>query len=125
MKASLPIKLFVIFVVINILLRIFHNARPEYDYVALVVANMILFLLSIGSWALMRKKATERAQVFVRGVYGATMLRLFICIIGVLAYALINKEHIHRPTLFVMFGIYIVYTTVETIYFSKQTKQGS
>lgn len=123
MNIKLPLLLAIIGVALALFLKIFCDSHPAYDFNALMTANCIMFLLSLIGWYMMRRKANQRAQVFVNGVYGTTMLRLFVCIIGVLAYALINKPNVHRPTLFMMFGIYILYMVVETVYFSKRTRK--
>ncbi len=96
---------------------------PAFDLTALLIANIIMCLLSFGAYAMLWRNVGERAHAFARGVQGATMLRLFVCAGGILAYALIKRPDVHRPTLFVMFGIYIIYTVVETLAFSRQARK--
>lgn len=123
MNFRLPIILVGVSVALAIFFKLFCDAHPAYDLPALLVANFLMCGLSLVGWFLLRRRSNERAQVFVQGVYGATMLRLFVCIIGILAYALINKPNVHRPTLFMMFGIYIIFMAIETIYFSRLTRK--
>lgn len=97
---------------------------PEYDKTALMVANVVLALLSIGSYLIMQKKLKEdRAQAFVNGVYSATLLRLMVCLGSIFVYAYANREHLHKPTVFAMMGLYIVYTFLETVTMSKAAKK--
>jgi hypothetical protein len=109
--------------VVSALLYLMHRGEPKFDLTALLAANGLMLVLSLAAWAMLRRHVGERPQVFVRGVYSATMLRLFVCLAGILAYALIKRPDVHKPTLFVMFGIYAVYTIVETMAFSRQARK--
>jgi hypothetical protein len=85
--------------------------------------NLIMLLLSVISFFIVRKSIRERPEAFVRGVYGATFLKLMVCMASIMIYALLNKKDIHKPTLFVLFGIYAVYTAVETWLLSRQARE--
>ena len=123
MNSRLPLLLIVIFAVITGILFLLRHYFPAFDFPALLVANTVMLLLSVAAWALLRRHVAERPQAFIRGVYGATMLRLFVCLAGILTYALLIRSHLHKPTLFVMFGIYMVYTMIETAAFSRTAKK--
>lgn len=100
--------------------------HPEYDLPALMVANGLLAGLSIASFFMLRSKAkAERPQVFVNGVYGATLMRLMVCMGSIFIYLYINKGHLHKPSIFAMMGLYVLYTFVETITASKEMKSNS
>ncbi len=99
------------------------HAWPAYDRLALLIANLIMCGLSISAWAMLRQKAGAQHYAFARGVQGATMMRLLVCAGGILTYALIKRPDVHKPTLFAMFGIYVVYMAVETIAFSRQARK--
>jgi hypothetical protein len=123
MTAKLPVFLIVLFAAIAGGAYLLHKSYPAYDLTALLAADGIMLLLSLAAWAMLRKNVAERPQAFLRGVYGATMLRLFVCLTGILTYALMNRETLHRPTLFVMFGIYMAFTVIETVVFSRVAKK--
>ena len=123
MKNSLPLILVALCGIIIAGLKMFWRGHPEYDLRALIAADVIMCLLSLAAWAMLRKNVSARPQAFVRGVYAATMLRLFACMAGILTYAVINRGHLHKPTLFLMFGIYLLYTIIETIYSSRNAKK--
>lgn len=93
------------------------------DQPALLVSNIIMCLLSLGAWYMLRRNVGERAYAFARGVQGATMLRLLVCAGGILIYALAKRPNVHKPTLFIMFGIYAVYMIIETLAFSRQARK--
>lgn len=52
-------------------------------------------------------------QKFVRGVYASMMIKMFICMIAILIYIVLNKKNINKPALFTSMGIYIFYTVIE------------
>lgn len=123
MNNRLPITLVIVCAALTALLFLLFRQRPEYDLTALLSANGLMFILSLAAWAILRRNFRERPQAFVRGVYGATMLRLFVCLVGIMSYAMIKKPNVHKPTLFIMFGIYAVYTVIETMTFSHQARK--
>ena len=90
------------------------KAAPEYDVYAMAVANLVMAILSIISSLIVKRQLTQRPEAFVRGVYGATFLKLFVCMTGLLVYVMVNRPHIHKPSIFVLMGIYAIYTAVET-----------
>jgi hypothetical protein len=92
---------------------------PAFDFNALVVGNTIMALLSLLAYLMVRRNLEKRPQAFVRGVMGSSFLKLMVCMVAVLAYVMMNKEHIHKPTIFVLFGIYAIYTVIETSLLSK------
>jgi Ca2+/Na+ antiporter len=42
---------------------------------------------------------------------------------AMLIYIVINRDTIHKPSVFVLFGIYAVYTAIETVILSKTAKK--
>ena len=97
--------------------------EPRFDLTTLLVADLIMYFLSMIAWAMLRKSVTERPQAFIRGVYGATLLRLFVCLIGILIYAMVNRDTVYKPTFFVLFGIYAAYAFTEAFIFSKVARK--
>jgi hypothetical protein len=122
MNARLPVLLIFISAALMAILSMLFKSRPEYDLTALLTANGILLILSLIAWAIQKRHAAERPQAFVRGVYGATMLRLFVCLVGIVTYAML-KRPVHKPTIFIMMGIYAVYMIVDTLAASRQARR--
>lgn len=123
--AKLPFLLTIILLVIAGICFGLVRMQPRFDLTTLLVGDLIMYALSMIAWAMMRKSVAERPQAFVRGVYGATLLRLFVCLIGVLVYALMNRETLFKPTLFVLFGIYLTYVLIESFVFSNIARKNS
>ena len=95
-----------------------------FDIPALIGADILLALLSIVSYIIVNRKIKEgRPQAFVNGVYSATLLRLMMCLGGIFIYAYATREHLHKPTVFVMMGFYLVYSFTETLTMTRRAKQ--
>ncbi len=88
-----------------------------------MVGNSIMAILSILTFFIVKKQMNEKPEAFVRGVYGATFLKLMVCMAAILLYVLFDRKNIHKPSLFILFGIYAVYTTMETLLLMKLAKQ--
>jgi hypothetical protein len=110
------------FVVLSALFYAMSIYTPEFHVVALEVANSIMAILTLSAYFIVKRQMNGRAQAFVRGVSGASFLKLMVCMVAVLVYVLINRSHVHKNSVFVMFGIYAVYTAVETVMLSKMAR---
>ncbi len=98
---------------------------PQFSFPVLMAGNVILFVLSVISFTIVHKTFTERPQAFVRGVFSGTLIKLFVCVGGVLVYALINKAHLYKPQIFVLMGMYAVYSIAENVMLSHMAKAQS
>lgn len=90
---------------------------------ALMVGNIIMAILCIVSYFIVVKQIASRPQAFVRGVSGASLLKLLVCMAGVLTYVLVYRPNVHKPSIFVLLGIYAAYSTIETIILSKWARE--
>ncbi len=111
-----------IFVLLGIGFAILGKFQPQFQTMVLHIGNLMMALLSLAAFMLVNKQTSDKPYAFVRGVSSASFLKLMVCMVAFLAYALLNRHHIHKPTVFVLFGVYTVYSAVETILLSKNTK---
>ena len=96
---------------------------PAYHIKALEVANVIMAGLTLSAYAIVNRQMNRSPAAFVRGVSGASFFKLMICMISILVYVLLNRSHIHKASVFMLFGIYAVYTTAETLLLSKLARE--
>jgi hypothetical protein len=120
-------KYFILIVVILFLLltAVFYALKtyaPQYSFDALMGGNILMAILVLVSYFLVQAQIDKRPEAFVRGVYSSTFLKLLVCIGAILVYALVNKPNIHKPSLFILFGIYAVYSIVETWLLSRMAR---
>lgn len=100
-----------------------HQQQPEYVVSVLYTGNIVMFGIAMSSILIVQKQMRDKPQAFVRGVSGASFLKLILCVGGVLGYVMIDRKHVHKPTLFMLFGIYAVYTVVETIMLARMARK--
>lgn len=98
------------------------TAMPAFDFNVMMSGNVLMAVLSLASYYMVTKQIKSRPEAFVRGVYSGTFLKLMVCMAAILIYVLANKPNIHKPTLFVLFGIYAVYSVIETTILSKMAR---
>lgn len=121
-------KSFIPFILITFiaLALIFFGMRtylPAYNFTVMMVGNIIMAILSVSTFYMVTVQMKRKPDAFVRGVYASSFLKLFVCIVAILSYAIINKPNVHKPTLFVLFGIYAVYSVIETMLLSRLAKE--
>lgn len=103
-----------IFILLTILFFVLRKMDPSYRFNILETGNVIMALLSLAAYLLVDRKIEGSPHAFIRGVYSASFLKLMVCMIAILVYVLLFRSTIHKPTVFVLFGIYAVYTITET-----------
>src|ERR1700755_1205443 len=119
MKTRFIITTIIVFVLLSVGFYMLHIYKPDYSFVTLECGNVVMALLSLSTYLIVEKQKTARPQAFVRGVSSASFLKLMVCMVSILVYVLLNKSHIHKPSVFVLFAIYTVYTIIETSALSK------
>ena len=113
-KIFLPVIL--VFVILNGFIIVFKTFLENngFDRDFLIIANLLLFTLSLAALYLQcRAILSNNPNAFVRGVYAAMIIKLFVCMIAVLVYAFIKTSNVNKPALFTSMGIYILYTSFE------------
>ena len=122
MKNSFILVIIILFAVLSGAFYLLVQKAPQFNLNLLMGANIIMAALTIAGYAMVRRQLANSPAAFVRGVYGNTFLKLMVCIVSIVGYAMLNKPHVHKPSLFMAFGIYAVYTTIETLMLSKMAK---
>ena len=64
----------------------------------------------------------ENPNRFVRGIMGGTFLKFFLCIIAALVWLLKSGKHLHKPDLFALMGVYLLYAILESYMLSTATR---
>jgi F0F1-type ATP synthase assembly protein I len=115
MNKKFLIAMLVIFIVLTMVFLALGAAYPQYHTNAMHGSNILMLALSFIAYLLINKKIDNRPHAFVQGVYSASLLKLMVCMMAMLIYIFANRDALHKPTIFVLMGIYAVYSTVETI----------
>jgi len=123
MRKQFIITIVTIFVLLSVAFYAMRYFASGYNILALEAGNTIMALLSLATYLIVRKQKDSRPQAFVRGVYSASFLKLMVCMVSILVYVLLNRTNIHKPTVFLLFGIYALYTIIETWLLSKIVRE--
>ena len=122
MKNTFLIVIISIFVFVSGTLFALQSAMPEYRFTALETGNCVMMLLSLTAYFMVNNQLKKNASAFVRGVSGASFLKLMVCLIAMTIYIVVNRTHIHKPSVFVLMGIYAIYAAAETMLLSKMAR---
>ena len=99
-------------------------AKWGLDNLVLIIANSLFFLINILVYA-MQKKALKNANpnVFIRSVMGGMMIKMAICIVAVMIYALAFKSSFSKYSVIAAMALYFIYLAVEVRAATKLNKQ--
>lgn len=122
MKKHFIITILAVFVILSLVFYWLKNNAPEYNFIVLMSGNVLMALLSTVTYVIVTRQMKKAPEAFVRGVYASSFLKLFVCIISIMVYAIVNKPDVHKPSLFILFGIYAVYSITETWMLSKMAR---
>ncbi len=123
MKKKFITTIITLFVLLCVVFYGLNYYLPAYSLAALIGGNTIMAVLSLINFLLVTKQINNRPQAFVRGVYAGTFLKLLVCMFSVLGYIMVNRASLYKPLIFVLFGIYIIYTVAETSMLSKIARE--
>ena len=125
-KPVLPLVL--VFILINAFLLSAKGilARWEADRDMLLIGNLILFIITFVSFFLGKKGLnSSNPHAFVRSVYTSMMLKLFACAIAAFIYIASYRNEVNKPALFMLMGLYLLYTFIEVSILTKMLRQKS
>jgi hypothetical protein len=114
MKIFLPITL--VFIILNGLIITFKGLLENkgFDRDFLIIANLLLYSLCIAGLFLQRKGLqSSNTHAFIRSVYSAMLLKIFVCMAVVMVYIFFNTSTVNKPALFASMGLYLIYTSIE------------
>jgi hypothetical protein len=107
---------FYLFLPIGILLFVFksHIISWGLDFYVLSFGNLLLFAITAIALSFHVKGINNKnPNVFFRMVYGSMILRMFICIIIVVTYALLAGNALNKYSLLLCFVFYFLYSFLE------------
>ncbi|MEP7239057.1 MAG: hypothetical protein ABI685_14355 [Ferruginibacter sp.] len=113
-KPVLP--LFITFLVLTVLCfaGCFFFAEKGINYAVVMGGNCLFFLISLFVFR-MQYVAMQNSNpnVFIRSVMGGMIIKVFACVIAVVAYYFISGTAFNKPAVYLCMVIYIVYLVVE------------
>lgn len=108
--------LIIIFAAITILIFALKAflVQHGFDTNVLLGANTLFFLMGLLVFSL-QKRALGNANpnVFVRSVISGMMIKMFACVIAVLAYVVLTGNDYNKKSVFLSLFIYLIYLAAE------------
>lgn len=84
------------------------------DYNVLLGAICLFFLVSLLVFRMQyRAMHNSNPQVFVRSVMMGMIIKVFVCIGGIIAYYFLSRQAFNKPAVYVSMLVYIVFLAVE------------
>ncbi len=123
-KAVVPIIL--VFILMNAFLLTGKNIlnRWQADGDILIIGNVVLFAVTLISFILGKRGLNSvNPHAFVRSVYTSMMLKLFACAIAAFIYIAAYRSEVNKPALFILMGLYMLYTFIEVSVLTKMLRQ--
>ncbi len=98
--------------------------NPQLSLSVMGYTNIFMFALAMGSFvSSVPKLKSGTPGGFIRTAMAMSFVRLMLCMIAALGYIVMNRDHFYKPMIFVMFGIYGVYTAADTIVMSRLARK--
>ncbi|MEP7142587.1 MAG: hypothetical protein ABI707_06945 [Ferruginibacter sp.] len=99
-------------------------AKWGIDYSVLIIANLLFFLISLVVFFMQQKAlANSNPNVFVRSVMGGMLLKMFVCIISVIVYKIVEGDNVSKVSVFAAMFLYLLYLIAEVAVITKLMKQ--
>ena len=117
---------FVLTYMIFNLLFVFHVFPAEWkmDDRVLLIGNGLLFMVTFVSFILhIKGLRNDNAQIFVRTMYGSLLVKMLICIVAILVYAVLAGRGVNRNGVIACFVLYLFYTFLEVRILQRLYKQ--
>lgn len=93
------------------------------DQSVLILGNLLLFAVTLASFWLTKKSfSNPNPNAFVRAIYGSFMIKFFICAGVAFAYIMAAGKEVNKPALFIIMGLYVIYTTLEVAALTKMLR---
>ena len=87
------------------------------------IGTLILAVIAFLSFYFTEKSIShENPNKFVRGVMLATLIKLFLCIIGVGVLLVTLRKDLHKPDLCLLIFVYMIFSSVEAVIMSRLSR---
>jgi FtsH-binding integral membrane protein len=113
-KTVFPLFITFVFITVLVLAAMLFYPGKGIDLMVVMAANCLFFLISLLVFR-MQYQAMYNANpnVFIRSVMSGMIIKVFGCVIAVVAYYFISGTAFNKPAVYASMVIYIIYLVVE------------
>ncbi|MDB5203751.1 MAG: hypothetical protein JWQ27_3160 [Ferruginibacter sp.] len=116
----------IVFLLVNIVVISAWKMLADYginNYVILA-ANGLFFLSNVVVFFIQKNALSNtNPNVFIRSVMSGMMIKMFLCVIAVLAYTLLSGPAFNKKAVFISMFLYLIYLAAEVIALTRLNKQ--
>ncbi|KAA5533146.1 hypothetical protein F0919_11390 [Taibaiella lutea] len=124
MQHKFVLSIVIVCLILSGLIYYLFTQNPAYDFPTLIIANLLLAVVSLLSFNIIKRGIESgNANAFVRGKMTGTLIKFFVCISALLIYVFLNNRQVHKPSLFLFLGMYVVYNAIEAVPLSKMARK--
>lgn len=124
MQHKFVLSIVIVCLILSGLIYYLFTQNPAYDLPTLLIANLLLAVVSLLSFNIIKRGIDSgNANAFVRGKMTGTLIKFFVCVSAMLIYVFLNNRQVHKPSLFLFLGMYVVYNAIEAVPLSKMARK--
>ncbi|MBX2933638.1 MAG: hypothetical protein KF825_05300 [Ferruginibacter sp.] len=113
-KTAMPLIVTFIILAAITLTANFILGTAKVDYVIVMAANCLFFLMSIFVFKMQYDAMHhQNPSVFIRRVMSSMLIKLLVCVLAVVTYYFLSGSSFNKPAVYISLLIYIIYLVVE------------
>jgi len=98
----------------------------DFDTNVLIGANILLFILGLITFLLqLNGIKNSNPHVFVRGVMGGMIIKMFALVIALVVYINISDGNLNKRSIWAALFMYLIYLTAEVVLFMRLNRKAN
>ncbi len=95
------------------------NGNEPFTRIVVMTGTIIIAIIMLVSYMIsVRNLLDSNPNRFVRGIMGGTFLKFMLSIVAVSILLFSVRDKLHKPDLFLLMGVYLLFSMVETAFLS-------
>ena len=125
-KHATPILiLFILILSVTLVARGWLDSK-SFDLNVLIGANILLFILGLITFLLqLNGIKNSNPHVFVRGVMGGMIIKMFALVIALVVYINISDGSLNKRSIWAALFMYLIYLTTEVVLFMRLNRKAN
>jgi hypothetical protein len=124
MRHKFVLSIVIVFLIFSGLVYFMFTQNVAYDMPSLLIANLILAAVSLLSFNIIKRGIVNGGgNALVNAKMTGTLIKFFVCISILLIYVFAHNRQIHKPSLFLFLGMYLVYNAMEAVTLSQMARK--
>lgn len=102
------------------------NSSTYFTPKIIIIGTIVIALITLSSYLLaIRNINHPNPNRFVNGIMVSTFLKFMLCVVAVAGLAFYLKQALHKPDLFYLAFVYLIYSSIETVVLAKLARTNS